>query len=782
MEKIKILIHPEQKLKRQGDLFGIFFEDLNHAADGGLYAEMVQNRSFEFDVIDNDQYNHLTAWESVERGNSVVQTHIESKKPLNDNNQHYLRVEVMTAGEGGGIRNIGYGSGMAIERNKSYCFSCFYRRVSKSLAPVIVRLENLDGTVVYAESIWEPAAEQWDYIECEMTAEDTDYEGRLVLLMEQQMIIDLDMISLFPKDTFMKRKNGMRKDIADMLKELQPAFMRFPGGCLVHIGSLDADDRNSMYRWKNTLGKIEERPARRNNWKYNQTFGLGYFEYFQFCEDIGAEPMPIIAAGYDPHYLRAVPLDQIQEWVDEALDLIEFANGDVDSKWGKMRAELGHKESFHLKYLGIGNEEVGDDFFERYEIILNAVKEKHPEIKVIGSAGPASSGSEFVKGWEQARRTATDFVDEHFYQCPEWFIANADRYMDYPADGPKAFLGEYASHNHTWFHALAEAAFMIGMEKAPGIGLACYAPLLCHVDYQNWPTNLLYYDNYQVFGTASYYIQKLFMKHQGTHLVLASDDMNEKEKEQPILTGMIAMNTEKAHVSVSDFVITDNESGEKHHISSFDLLEENNYQECLEIFGNHYSVEFTFEVHNGRLIDDLDGLNYFALEFARKDEDNKIRWVINGWQRLTVLNEICRGYPCDMGMSLYDPGVKKQHQASLCVDGNKITIYLDQVKYCEHQVKSAVPDKLYYSATCEGTETIIKVANLEAGEKEIVIELDKREMTEAVLYYMEDIPLEAKNSFEEPQKVSPQEKELLIVDGKLNYVFKGHSFGVIRVK
>lgn len=324
------------------------------------------------------------------------------------------------------------------------------------------------------------------------------------------------MVSLFPEDTFLNRQNGLRKDIAEMIADLHPKFMRFPGGCLVHDGSLNENDRDSMYRWKKTLGPIEKRPARRNNWGYNQTLGLGYFEFFQFCEDIGAKPLPVLPGGWDPHHKRAVPVSMIKEWIDDALDLIEFANGDIDTEWGKKRADLGHPEPFFLEYIGIGNEEVGEEFFERYTYFHEAIRKKYPEIKIINTAGPCAGGIAYEMGWESAEKHGSDLIDEHYYQAPEWFIANHHHYDNYNGRTTKVFLGEYASKDDTWYNALVEASYMIGLEKnAESVGLACYAPLLCHTDYINWKPDMILYDNNRVFGTPSYYVQKLFMRNQG---------------------------------------------------------------------------------------------------------------------------------------------------------------------------------------------------------------------------------------------------------------------------
>ncbi|MFV0504485.1 MAG: alpha-L-arabinofuranosidase C-terminal domain-containing protein [Lachnospirales bacterium] len=782
MENIDITIYKEKKIKKQEDLFGIFFEDLNHAADGGLYGEMVQNRSFEFDVLDNKDYNNMTAWEQVSRGMSIAQTYVDVKNPLNQNNLHYLRLEVTTAGIGGGVRNNGYGSGMYIKENEIYTFSCFYRRTSNSSTPIYIRLESADGDKVYSEVFWEPTAKDWDNIELELKSCGTDTSARLILLAKEPIRIDLDMISLFPESTFLKRKNGMRADIAEMIKDMKPSFMRFPGGCLAHIGSLDSNDRNSIYRWKNTIGKLEERPSRRNNWNYNQSFGLGYFEYFQFCEDINAEPIPVIAAGYDPHFLRAVPLSEIEEWIYEALDIIEFANGDKTTKWGKVRVDMGHSESFNLKYIAIGNEEVGDEFFERFEIISQAVREKYPYIKIIGSAGPATAGSEFDKGWKQARDLNIDFVDEHFYQCPEWFIANADRYKNYSDEGSKAFLGEYASHGHKWFNALSEAAFMIGMERSPGLGLACYAPLLCHVDYINWTTNLIYFNNHQVFGTACYYMQKLFMNHQGTDLLSTSDNMVHRSIDTPSFPGKVAVKTTNANVDIINFKVVDNENNILYSEDELILSPENNYKKCCDINTSKYSIEFNFKLLDGRLIENLDGLNSFNLEFGIKDDKNKLIWVFNGWQRLIGLNEMCNGCSYDMGMYKFEPKLGNVYNAKVVLDDDVIEFYIDNVKYCKHKIKLPIPDTIYYSATSDDNDVIVKLANLEKEAKEISINLDEYDVKTATAYCIEDVDLDSENSFDEPRKIYPEEKDIIVKDGKAEYTLKGNSFSVIRLK
>ena len=437
------------------------------------------------------------------------------------------------------------------------------------MSQLVVTIEGTDGTV-HGEATITVQSSEWAKYTATITANATDTSSRLVIVTKGKGKLYLDMVSLFPEKTFRNRPNGMREDIAALLADLKPKFMRFPGGCLIHDGSLNPDDRNSMYRWKNTLGDIAQRPARRNNWSYNQTFGLGYYEYFLFCEDIGAKPIPILPGGFDPHHKRSVPIDELQPWIDDALDLIEFANGDPSTEWGAIRAELGHPEPFGLEYVGIGNEEVGEPFFERYPYFHRAIKEKYPDIKIINSAGPFAAGSEYDRGWKSAKENNSDLVDEHYYQSPEWFLANYNRYDTFKADEPKVFLGEYASWGNTYYNALVEAAFMTGLEKnAHAVGLACYAPMLCNVDYVNWKPDMIWFNNHEVFGTANYYVQKLFMHHQGDQLLkIEANGLDEKQenKMKPI-NGAFALGTERCSFRFWDMKLVNNDTGEMRELN-----------------------------------------------------------------------------------------------------------------------------------------------------------------------------------------------------------------------
>ncbi len=536
-----IRVNADEKLFPTNDLYGIFFEDINHAADGGLYAETVRNRSFEFSETDNKDYTPLTAWELIGRDGGVVRGGVESVYPLNVNNTHYLRISngsrrgLEVEGTVGAV-NCGYNTGIPLRAGASYSFSMFARRDICLREPVEIRLESADGAL-YGRAELTVDSPEWKKYEAEIVSDAEDFAGRLVILVHGAGSVCLDMVSLFPKDTFRGRKNGLRPDIAQFLADMKPKFMRFPGGCLTHDGDVDEHARDAMYRWRNSVGPVEARPSKRDNWGYNQSYGFGYYEFFLFCEDIGAKPLPVIPGAFNPHRQYWVPIDEMQPWIDEALELLEFANGAPDTKWGAVRAEMGHPEPFGVEYIAVGNEEVDEGFFERYPLFHRAIAEKYPNVKILNTAGPAPAGKGFDLGWESARKWGSYGVDEHYYVAPDWLIQNYDRYFSdfYDPKGPKVFLGEYASRNNTFYNALCEAAYMTSFELcADRVALTCYAPLLCNADYVNWRPNLIWYNNHEVFGIPSYYVQKMYSVNQGDVTLGVSCDITpEDEKCEP---------------------------------------------------------------------------------------------------------------------------------------------------------------------------------------------------------------------------------------------------------
>ncbi len=360
-----------------------------------------------------------------------------------------------------------------------------------------------------------------------------------------------------PEDTWQGQANMLRRDLAQALYDMKPRFLRFPGGCLTHDGDLDPDARNGIYNWKKTVGPVESRPARRNSWGYHQTMGLGFYEYFLFCEDLGCEPLPVVNGGLDPHHLRFAEGEVLQQYIQDALDLIDFAKGGQDTKWGRVRAKMGHPEPFHLRYLAVGNEEIHEQFHQNMTLFAKAIRAKDPNIELIGSSGPFVHGRPYDMGWAYARKDKLDYVDEHYYLAPEWFLANAEHYAAYPTEGPKVFLGEYASWGNRMKNALAEATYMVGLQNAPAVGMACYAPMLCHAQYINWEPNMLFFDNTRMLKTVNYHVQSMFMRHQGDIAIPVEATENEYGVPyQQVLAGKIRILCDETTVRISDIHLT----------------------------------------------------------------------------------------------------------------------------------------------------------------------------------------------------------------------------------
>lgn len=779
-------IYADKKVKELGDLYGIFFEDLNHAADGGLYAELVQNRSFEFDPIDRKEYHALTAWELVEREGGKGQVTVETQMPLNDKNTHYVVLKSEIEQGSVGLCNMGYLPGMPFVEGETYLFSCYIKGDTYTQGIKII-LED-ENNQVCGQTQVNIQSEEWMKYEREIVASQTTTSGKLILLIEGRGEVAIDMVSLFPQHTFKNRSNGMRADIAELLADMKPKFMRFPGGCLVHDGSLNPEDRNSMYRWKNTIGSVEKRPSRRNNWGYNQTLGLGYYEYFQFCEDIGAKPMPILPGGYDPHHKRITPIEELKPWIDDALDLIEFANGDTTTKWGRLREELGHPEPFGLEYLGIGNEEVGEAFFERYPYFHQAIKEQYPDIKLINTSGPFAAGGEYERGWQSARENKSEFVDEHYYQAPEWFIANMHRYDEYDPKGPKVFLGEYASWGNTYYNAIVEAAYMIGLEKAPAVGLACYAPMLCNANYVNWSPDMIWFNNHQVYPTPNYYVQKLFMNHQGDYgLAVEGIDLKQSsEKEERKISGDFSISAGILPVTLSEIKVTDLEHQIEYNYEDCQIEEK--FGECIlgSIDARHYKIEAKLKVTT------LDGSTKstancgIKLNFARKDDKNKYFWEIGGWQNQdTILGSNVAGRGSCLTQSMFEIELERSYKIELEINGDHISSKIDGQMM--NQVRDAAPivEPLYYTASIEEKtgDIILKVVNLQEEAEHIEVYLGGYTETplKGTIYELAGYELSAVNSFEEPNHILPKEKVFDIEKNLFEYEFPKQSVTICRI-
>ncbi len=776
----KITVDTRDKGAKLNDLFGIFFEDINHAADGGLYAELVQNRSFEFDPIDNPAYNSLTAWEKIERGVADLSIAVEEEYPLNERNEHYLVIDIKKAGEGAGVMNTGYNSGIPIKAGRKYFFSCY--ALGDIGEPLTVALESSCGKV-YDKTEIISDSQRWKKHEACLVPDGTDDSALLTITSESPGRICLDMVSLFPEKTFRLRKNGMRSDIAELLCELKPKFMRFPGGCLVHEGSLDPDARNSMYRWKNTLGDVAQRPSRRNNWNYNQTMGLGFYEYFLFCEDIGAKAVPVLPAGYNPHNREAAPISELGPWIDDALDLIEFANGNISTEWGAKRAELGHSEPFGLKYIAIGNEEQGEEYFERYDYFHDAIKAKYPEMKIINTGGPFAVGAEYERGWKSAKEKGSDFVDEHYYTSPEWLLGNYHRYDDFDPKGPKVFIGEYATWGNTVYNALSEAAYMTGMERnAQVVGLACYAPMLCNVGYENWRTNLIWFDNHRSYGTPNYYVQKLFMHNQGDRLLKSFSeglDLPVRNGEEEPISGGISFSGNETSVKFSGITVKDSENGVEKTYPDITLDEKGN----TEVLGCGEMTGFALELKAKR----ISGSKGFIINFGEKDKNNFIEWRFGGWGDEGVLvHALINGRgTCLISAPLLIES-DREYALRLEVEGRHIKGYVNGELLNETVDRLANIKPLYFSATFEDAtgHVLLKAVNVSAEEAEVDVIFEGMEghMLKGSVTEIAGFAPEAKNSLENPENVTPSQRDFTAPENVFKYVFPKYSVTVFRIK
>lgn len=509
----------------QPTMYGLFFEDINYAADGGLYAEMVKNRSFEFP-------QPLMGWESF--GNITV---ADTDGPF-PRNPHYVRL--LPAGhhdKSTGLTNEGF-FGVAFREGDDYRFSVWARTAGCGSSKIRVELADpasMGETQVMASQTIDITSPEWKKYTATLTPSATVRKGRLRVFLDSPSGCDLEHISLFPADTWKGHENGLRKDLAQKLADIRPGLLRFPGGCIV-----EGTDLPTRYRWKNTVGPVENRPLNENRWHYTfrhrffpdyyQSYGLGFFEYFQLAEEIGAEPLPVLSVGLACQYQNRdmsahVPLDSLQPYIDDALDLIEFANGPADSEWGAIRAEMGHPEPFNLKFIGIGNEQWGPEFTERLAPFIKAIRKRYPDIRIVGSSGPSAAGDKFDYLWPEMKRLKADLVDEHYYQPEDFFLTQADRYDSYDRKGPKVFAGEYACHgkgkkfNH-FNAALMESAFMTGLERnADVVHMATYAPLFAHTEGWQWRPDMIWFDNLNSVATASYYVQQLYAQNKGTRVL-----------------------------------------------------------------------------------------------------------------------------------------------------------------------------------------------------------------------------------------------------------------------
>ncbi|MGI4886679.1 MAG: alpha-L-arabinofuranosidase C-terminal domain-containing protein [Janthinobacterium lividum] len=529
------------------NMYGLFFEDINFAADGGLYPELVKNKSFETDAP-------LIGWKALQGAANLDAYAVRNEQGVSATNKHYVRLTTRAGAPGeAGLENEGF-RGMGVKAGGEYTLSFYARRGPGSIGGLTAVIMGEKGQALATAPVT-GFTDQWQKYSVVLKATGTLNKAYLKLVMNGAGTVDLDVVSLFPKDTWQGRPNGLRTDLVQLLKDMKPGFLRFPGGCIVEGRTL-----SERYQWKETIGDVAARTPLVNRWNmefkhrstpdYYQSFGLGFYEYFQLAEDIGAAPLPILNVGMACQFnsgelapmgtasakggpnagAPAASADpSLDVFIQDALDLVEFANGPASSPWGAKRAAMGHPAPFNLKMLGIGNEQWGPQYLERYEPFAKALKAKYPNIEIVSSAGPSPEGELFDKASKRLGELNAEYVDEHYYALPDWFRQNVGRYDKYPRKGPKIFAGEYAAQSiaigspdnkNTWDCALSEAAFMTGLERnADVVGMASYAPLFANVDAWQWTPDMIWFDNLNAYGSPSYYVQKMYALNKGTQVL-----------------------------------------------------------------------------------------------------------------------------------------------------------------------------------------------------------------------------------------------------------------------
>ncbi|PWE06667.1 alpha-N-arabinofuranosidase [Streptomyces sp. BSE7F] len=714
-------------------MYGVFFEDINRAADGGLYAELVQNRSFEYSTADHASYTPLTSW-SV----SGTAEAVDDSGRLDERNRTYLSL-----GAGSSVTNAGYNTGIRVDRGKRYDFSVWAR--AGAGATLTVTLKDAAGTL--ADSRQVTVRGGWTRYKATFTASRTSNRGRLTVATSADTA--LDMVSLFPRETYRNQPNGLRKDLAEKIAALKPGFLRFPGGCLVNTGSMEdyseasGWQRRRAYQWKDTVGPVEERATNANFWGYNQSYGLGYYEYFRFAEDIGAMPLPVVPALVTGCGQNRATDDEalLKRHIQDTLDLIEFANGPRTSTWGGLRAEMGHPEPFGLTHIAVGNEEnLPHEFFARFQRFRAAVEAEHPEITLISNSGPDDAGTVFDTAWRLNREGGVDMVDEHYYNSPQWFLQHNDRYDSYDRQGPKVFLGEYASQGNAWKNALAEAAYMTGLERnADVVKLASYAPLLANEDYVQWRPDMIWFNNRASWGSANYEVQKLFMNNVGDRVV-PSRASGTPDVSGPI-AGAVGLSTWATSAAYDDVEVTaadgttllsdDFSAGAdrwRHVGGGSWAVQDGRYVQTDEAAENTLVTAGDPEWRDYDLRVEAvkrSGKEGFLIAFGVKDTGTYYWWNLGGWDNTRSAVE----QAVDGGKStlISKPGsieTGRAYDIRVEVRGRQVTLYLDGEEWGSFtDDKPAEPFRQVVTEDARTGDLLLKVVNAQPSEARTSVDL-----------------------------------------------------------
>jgi alpha-L-arabinofuranosidase len=749
-------------------LYGIFFEDINCSADGGLYAELVRNRNFE----DSDKPDH---WSAVSSGPAEVRLSIDTSQPVGTKNPRSLKVEVRQPGSGrAGVVNEGYW-GMSVVRAEKYRLSLYARGGDWSIHMLNVSLESKDG-LVYAQAKVTGLEPTWKKYEIELKAKGTDPQARLVISTTKPGTFWLDMVSLFPRKTWHGRPNGLRPDLAEMLQALKPSFVRFPGGCWV-----EGDTMKEAYRWKQTIGDTSARRTQHNIWQYEATHGLGFHEYLQLCEDLGAEPLFVINCGMS--HKETVPLDQMPEYVQDALDAIEYANGSTSSTWGAVRSRNGHPGPFNLKYMEIGNENGGKAYEERYALFYNAIKAKYPQMHLIANEWSGHPGGRPI-----------EIVDEHYYSSPEFFISNAGKYDRYDRSGRKVYVGEYAvtqgCGQGNLRAAVGEAAFMTGMERNSDVVLlASYAPLFTQVNYKKWNPDLINFDSARAYGLPSYYVQKMFSEHRGEVVLPVSIDA--AEVEPPTRAGGVGVGTWRTEAEFKDLKVTrgaevlfasdftKGTEGWRLHEGKWSTRDGVLHQQALAenvraMIGDQSWSNYTYTLKARK----LSGDEGFLIPFLVQEDGAKAWWNIGGWGNVRHAIEM------DGVVESSVPGrieTGRWYDLRIEVNGPKIRCYLDNVLVHDTELARTKPLYAVASRAKAGQEVILKLVNVSASPQEVEVKLNgAHPVAGGTATLLTSANAADENTLAEPLKVSPVTRPVGFAGERLRLMLPPNSVTVWR--
>ncbi|MER7567306.1 alpha-L-arabinofuranosidase C-terminal domain-containing protein [Streptomyces sp. NPDC097941] len=788
-----ITVDPAAKGAKIDDtMYGVFFEDINRAADGGLYAELVQNRSFEYSTADNSSYTPLTSW--TVQGTAQA---LNDGGRLNERNRTYLSLAA-----GSSVTNAGYNTGIHVDEGKRYDFSVWAR--ADAGTTLTVSLQDADGTLATARKV-AVTKSGWAQYKAAFTATRTSSNGRLTVASAAAAA--LDMVSLFPRDTYRGEPNGLRKDLAEKVAALHPGFVRFPGGCLVNTGSMEdysetsGYQRKRSYQWKDTVGPVEQRATNANFWGYNQSYGLGYYEYFRLSEDIGAMPLPVVPALVTGCGQNKAVVDEalLKRHIQDTLDLIEFANGPASSTWGKVRARMGHAKPFHLTHIEVGNEEnLPEEFFARFKEFRAAIQAKYPDIQVISNSGPDDSGSTFDTAWQLNKDAKVDMVDEHYYNSPQWFLQNNDRYDSYDRNGPKVFLGEYASQGNTFKNGLTEAAFMTGLERnADVVKLASYAPLFANEDYVQWRPDLIWFNNHASWNSANYEVQKLFMNNVGDRVV-PSTATGTPSLLAPI-TGAVGLSTWATTAAYDDVkvtgadgntLLTDDFSGgaaqwthtgggswsvQDGQYVQTDVNAENTMVSAGDPSWHDYDLKVKATKKAGK--------EGFLVAFGVKDTGNYYWWNIGGWNNTqSAVEQAVGGGKSTLISKAGSVETGRAYDIDVKVRGRQVTLYLDGQEWGGFtDDKPAEPFRQVVTKDQKTGDLIVKVVNAQDAAARTAIDLGRAKVASKARVTTLAAGPDAVNS-ETSTAVAPVTSTFDGVAGKFSYTFPANSVTFLRIR